>query len=167
MCARAWWINRIVHRVYGLQVVDGCVLGTLEKIHWLPTVKFPGGGVKAGEGLRDALSREWQEEVGTPISKIEYLYTTDFFIPSAFGADVQVISSYFLVEAPAPSAHLQVRPIEELSLKEAVRGRLIFVWIALRPDSVEYFTFPSDRRAFIELLAWVRAKSGSQDTFAK
>lgn len=60
-------------------------------------VKFPGGGVEYGEGLREALSREIREELAFETDPLawKHFYTTDFFQPSAFHERRQVISVYY------------------------------------------------------------------------
>lgn len=60
------------------------------------STKFPGGGLELGEGLRDGLRREFAEETGLPVEVKEHFYTTDFFQPSYFDNESQIISIYFL-----------------------------------------------------------------------
>ncbi|MCF8213327.1 MAG: NUDIX hydrolase, partial [Cryomorphaceae bacterium] len=56
-------------RVYGfLEDDQGRILVSAERFRGMPLVKYPGGGVEWGEGLREALSREFQEELGLEIS---------------------------------------------------------------------------------------------------
>lgn len=86
-------------RVYGLWLDEdsGSVLVSDELIAGKRILKFPGGGLEWGEGLSDALKREWEEELNISIRVLSHFYTTDFFQPSAFD-DSQVISIYYLVE---------------------------------------------------------------------
>lgn len=65
--------------------------------------KFPGGGVEFGEGLIDALKREFVEECNAEIKIIEHFYTTDFYEKSSFN-DSQLISVYYLVKEVKPLA---------------------------------------------------------------
>ncbi|MBY0245418.1 MAG: NUDIX hydrolase [Sphingobacteriaceae bacterium] len=60
--------------------------------------KFPGGGVEIGEGLIDALKREFMEECNVEIEILSHFYTTDFYEKSSFN-ESQIISVYYLVEA--------------------------------------------------------------------
>jgi ADP-ribose pyrophosphatase YjhB (NUDIX family) len=62
--------------------------------------KFPGGGVQLGEGLAEALRREWHEELGLPINQLAHYYTTDFFQRSAFDPREQIVSVYYKVQSP-------------------------------------------------------------------
>ena len=61
--------------------------------------KFPGGGLEFGEGLIDGLKREYKEETGIDITVTKHFYTTDFFQPSFFDNESQVISIYYLCES--------------------------------------------------------------------
>lgn len=63
--------------------------------------KFPGGGLKFGEGLIDGLKREFIEECNAEIEVISHFYTTDFYEQSSFN-DSQVISIYYLVKPIKP-----------------------------------------------------------------
>lgn len=65
--------------------------------------KFPGGGVEFGEGLIDALKREFVEECNAEVEIIEHFYTTDFYEKSSFN-DSQLISVYYLVKEIKPLA---------------------------------------------------------------
>jgi 8-oxo-dGTP diphosphatase len=67
--------------------------------------KFPGGGLEFGEGTRDCLSREFQEEMQLTVEVGAHLYTTDFFQMSAFRPTDQIISIYYFVT-----------PLEEISV---------------------------------------------------
>ena len=41
--------------------------------------------------------REFKEETGVDVQVKEHLYTTDFFVPSSFDNDSQVICVYYMV----------------------------------------------------------------------
>lgn len=86
-------------RVYGLWLnqFDEYLISD-ERIGEHQFTKFPGGGLEKGEGTIDCLKREWQEELGVEITHIEHFYTTDFYVPSAFHDETQVISVYYKVE---------------------------------------------------------------------
>lgn len=89
-------------RVYGLWLNEHQeVLVSEEVIRGYTIVKFPGGGLEFGEGLKDALIREWQEEMKAEIEVLGHFYTTDFYQPSAFD-DSQVISIYYNVQPLHP-----------------------------------------------------------------
>jgi len=88
-------------RVYGIWIQDGKILVNEEIIRGKPIIKFPGGGLDWGEGIKDCLIREWKEELNIDIEVLGHFYTTDFFQHSAFD-DSQVISIYYLVSAAVP-----------------------------------------------------------------
>ena len=136
-------------RVYGLLINDQKqILLSDEEEYGFRFSKFPGGGLEYGEGLIDALKREFIEECDTEVEVLEHFYTTDFFIKSVFN-DSQVISIYYLV-----------KPLNELNLnfKELIfdfdsEGDLLqaFRWKKLTDLSIADVTFPTDQRV-IELL---------------
>lgn len=84
-------------RVYGILINDKQqILVADELIKGSQTTKFPGGGLELGEGLRDGLIREFQEECNVAVEVTYHFYTTDFFVPSAFDNDSQMISVYYI-----------------------------------------------------------------------
>jgi len=87
-------------RVYGILTgKHGEILVSDEFIRGNQYTKFPGGGLEFGEGTRDCLVREFQEEMGLAVKVLDHLYTTDFFQMSAFNPAHQIISIYYKVEA--------------------------------------------------------------------
>lgn len=60
--------------------------------------KFPGGGVELGEGIEDAIRREAMEELGQEVQILQHIYTTGFFVESAFRPSDQIISVYYQVQ---------------------------------------------------------------------
>ena len=94
-------------RVYGILInPEKQVLVSDELIRGNYFTKFPGGGLEYGEGTRDCLKREFMEEMNLQVNVGEHLYTTDFFQPSAFHPDHQIISIYY-----------QVHALEEISVR--------------------------------------------------
>lgn len=92
-------------RVYGILIDDqNRVLISDERTQNVSFTKFPGGGLEFGEGLLDALKREFLEECNLPIEIIKHIYTTDFYEKSSFN-NSQIISIYY-----------QVRPLENLTI---------------------------------------------------
>lgn len=86
-------------RVYGLLInQDQQLLMSDEQENGRFFTKFPGGGLELGEGLIDALKREFMEECKAEIEVISHFYTTDFYEKSSFN-DSQIISIYYLVKA--------------------------------------------------------------------
>src|SRR5690606_4998583 len=89
-------------RVYGILINDkNQVLISDERTENVSFTKFPGGGLEYGEGLIDALKREFMEETGMQIEVIQHIYTTDFYEKSSFN-ESQIISIYYQVEAKVP-----------------------------------------------------------------
>lgn len=94
-------------RVYGILVTsENKVLVSDELIRGERYTKFPGGGLMPGEGTRDCLKREFMEEMNLEIEVGDHLYTTDYFQPSAFHANHQIISIYYRVHPLASFDHL-------------------------------------------------------------
>ncbi|MBD1421778.1 MULTISPECIES: NUDIX domain-containing protein [Sphingobacterium] len=89
-------------RVYGLLITDTKeILISDEKTLNVSFTKFPGGGLEYGEGLIDALKREFMEECQLEIDIVRHIYTTDFYEKSSFN-DSQIISIYYQVQAKSP-----------------------------------------------------------------
>src|SRR5690554_5389188 len=87
-------------RVYGiLKNNNDEVLLSDEKRFGRKFTKFPGGGLKQGEGIKDCLIREFQEELSLDIDVNELIYLTDFYQKSAFHENDQIISVYYSVSA--------------------------------------------------------------------
>lgn len=94
-------------RVYGILVTEQKqVLVSDELIRGEQYTKFPGGGLEPGEGTRDCLKREFMEEMNLQIEVGNHIYTTDFFQPSAFHNNHQIISIYYYVHALGSFHHL-------------------------------------------------------------
>ncbi len=99
--------KRFVIRVYGIYINEREeVLLSDEFIYGREVTKFPGGGLEFGEGTRECLEREMMEETGHRFEVLDHLYTTDFFVPSAFDPQIQVMSIYY-----------RMRPLEEFRME--------------------------------------------------
>src|SRR5262245_40267966 len=86
-------------RVYGIYVDNqNGILVSDEFIHGMYVTKFPGGGLHFGEGTITCLQREMLEETGQEFEISDHFYTTDFFQPSVFDPEKQVISIYYLMK---------------------------------------------------------------------
>lgn len=105
--------------------------------------KFPGGGLKFGEGTLDCLKREAIEEFGQEIEIIKHFYTTDFFQKALFYDDNQLISIYYLSQLKEiPQFKISEKPHDYGKEKN---GKQSFRWVKLSFVSPEMFTFPIDK----------------------
>ncbi|MCB0397009.1 MAG: NUDIX domain-containing protein [Flavobacteriales bacterium] len=131
-------------RVYGLLRNDRDeILVTDEYRSKLGMTKFPGGGLQFGEGTREALIREFMEEMSREITVVEHYYTTDFFQVSAFRPDDQVISIYYWVEMSDAHSIPAVAEVPDFSSLSA--DHQVFRWVSRSKLSETDFTFPIDR----------------------
>jgi len=134
-------------RVYGLLInEDRQILISDEQSGGRRFSKFPGGGVELGEGLIDALKREFVEECNAEIEVIRHLYTTDFYEQSSFN-DSQILSIYYQVKEMSPLALIfktAVFDFDENTLQS-------FRWIPLEELSTDDVTFKTDKTV-VELL---------------
>ena len=90
-------------RVYGiLKNPQGEILLSDEYVLDKYMTKFPGGGLKFGEGPEDCIQREGMEEFGQEIEIIGHYYTTGFYQKALFYEDHQLISIYYLIKLKQP-----------------------------------------------------------------
>ncbi len=90
-------------RVYGILINEQKqVLLSDEFIRGNYYTKFPGGGLEVGEGTRDCLKREFNEEMNLNVEIGDHIYTTDFYQKSAFHPDHQIVSIYYYAKALEP-----------------------------------------------------------------
>ena len=134
-------------RVYGiLRTNTNEVLITDERTQSVSFTKFPGGGLEYGEGLIDALKREFIEECNLKIEVVRHIYTTDFYEKSSFN-NSQIISIYY-----------EVKALEELNIdlklspfdfdKNLIAEKLeVFRLIKLENFNEEHLTFKTDKKA--------------------
>jgi 8-oxo-dGTP diphosphatase len=138
-------------RVYGLLINSANqLLISDEQSGGRSFSKFPGGGVEYGEGLIDALKREFMEECEAKIEVISHFYTTDFFEKSSFN-DSQIISIYYLVREAGPlklDYKTKVFDFDPDTLQS-------FRWISLDELSEEDVTFRTDKTAVSLLLSLI------------
>ncbi|TKC58447.1 NUDIX domain-containing protein [Pedobacter hiemivivus] len=134
-------------RVYGLLInTNSEVLISDEQSGGRIFSKFPGGGLELGEGLADALKREFMEECNAEIEVLGHLYTTDFYEQSSFN-DSQILSIYYMVKAVHPleiNFKTEAFDFDEGSLQS-------FRWIALDKLKEDDVTFKTDKTA-VDLL---------------
>lgn len=131
-------------RVYGFLINDGKVLVTDEFRLGIFMTKFPGGGLKYGEGPIDCLKREFKEELRAEIHDIKHYYTTDFFQASdLLPFESQLINIYYQVNVNKPYPFLTTE--KKFDFSEVVDGVQCFRWISIKGLREEEFTFPIDR----------------------
>ncbi len=137
-------------RVYGLLIREGrYLLLSEELIQQRLYTKFPGGGLVPGEGIIDCLYREWQEETQTRITAHTHLYTTEFFVRSAFRPFCQVVCIYYLVTTE-PWPVTAEGSFKELSQPTAPVLRRLH-WRPIEQLRAQDFSFETDAEAFTRL----------------
>jgi ADP-ribose pyrophosphatase YjhB (NUDIX family) len=137
-------IDSFTIRVYGILINEfNQILLVDEKTPDLHFTKFPGGGLEFYEGIEDCLIREFKEETGLDIKINQHLYTTGFFVQSAFKRNNQLIAIYYLVEPISDwrSLSLEEQEITINGKKEILR----FFWIDKAELNEDIITFPVDK----------------------
>lgn len=124
-------------RVYGALIWKEKILLSKECYQNKTFTKLPGGGLEFGEGLKECLVREFEEELQLKITVGNHIYTTDFFQISAFNSNEQLLSVYYQV---FPEANL----FEHENIVAYEKGKEAF-WKDLNALSSNDFTFPVDK----------------------
>lgn len=134
-------VSRFNIRVYGLLFHQGSVLVSDEVIRNMPITKFPGGGLQPGEGTLDGLKREIREEMGLEAKRLKHFYTTDFFQPSAYNVQDQIVSIYYTFELDDPGVirNGEAAPGDGAEWQQRLR------WLPLDGAVVENMDLPIDR----------------------
>lgn len=157
-------ISRFNIRVYGLLLnADNEILVTDEERFNMRFTKFPGGGLEWGEGTKDCLAREWREELNQQIIVGEHFYTTDFFQPSAFSADQQLISIYYFVTS---AEELKIRISHtpfDFNKPNRNGEKLSFRWLQLKTLSANSLTFPVDKIVAEKLIHRYRKHNSNEE----
>ncbi len=139
-------------RVYGILISNGNVLVSDEFIKEKHITKFPGGGLEFGEGTVECVVREFMEELNLKIEVVSHFYTTDFFVTSAFNAQSQIISIYYIVKALEPLSFKTTDKVFDFEKKEGAQS---FRWISLAEINESNFTFVIDKK-IAELLTEIK-----------
>tara|TARA_B100001063_G_scaffold45048_1_gene38763 strand:+ start:2966 stop:3418 length:453 start_codon:yes stop_codon:yes gene_type:complete len=130
-------------RVYGFLINNSKqVLVSAERFNGIPLIKFPGGGVEWGEGLQEALIREFKEELKISIGVKENIYFNDFPVESVIDKRYQVQAFFYHVEPLEPMRFSTV-----LSLKPPEKNTENFIWVDLKNLSEELFTYEIEKEA--------------------
>lgn len=98
-----------------------------------------------GEGPIDCLKRECREEMGGVEIKVTgHFYTTDFFQPTRFFKNTQLISIYYRFKLP--ENHQLNISTEKFNFVETKNGSQSFRWISLQDLNPDEMTFPIDQK---------------------
>ena len=137
-------------RVYGLIINENSeVLLTDEFQLGRKMTKFPGGGLKFGEGTADCIRREALEEFGQEVEIVEHFYTTDFFQKALFYKDHQLISIYYIIRFKEPIGfRISDKPFD---FSELINGNQSFRWKKITDLSPDDLSFPIDRHVAVLL----------------
>lgn len=102
--------------------------------------KFPGGGVEANEGIKDALFRELKEEIQLDINSAELFYFNEFHQASAFD-NSNLVAFYYRVSIKKNNVLVTPGQYEIPFFEEQEKQR----WVRLQELEVSDLTFPLDR----------------------
>jgi mutator protein MutT len=129
-------------RVYGILVNEKReVLLSDERRFGREFTKFPGGGLEVGEGIKDCLKREFQEELSLGVEVGELFYLTDFYQESAFNRDDQLISIYYMVSSKDQDAIVTSTIPFDFNEDQIETHR----WFSIESIRPEDLTFPIDK----------------------
>jgi len=131
-------------RVYGLFINENDeILLSDEERFGMRMTKFPGGGLRFGEGTIDGLKREALEEFGQEIEVLQHFYTTDFYQKAMFYENQQLISIYYLTKFTEPERfRLTYRPFDFDEDQEEI---ISFRYKKIKDIYEEELSFPVDK----------------------
>ncbi len=128
-------------RVYGLLInSNNELLLSDERRGGFSFTKFPGGGLEFGEGVMDALIREFSEELAIDVTIGDLFYVNDFFQASAFNENHQLLSFYYFVNYDKYE-EIGQKAYQFPLLEDGEKQR----WVAISNLSEADFTFPIDK----------------------
>lgn len=145
-------MSKFIIRVYALFInSDNQVLLTDEYQINMKMTKFPGGGLEFGEGTIDCLRREIREEMNQEIEDIRHFYTTDFYQPTQFHDNAQIISIYYIAKLIEPF-NFKVSE-KAFDFDEMKNGNQSFRWVDVKDIRESELTFPIDKVVLKKLQA--------------
>lgn len=128
-------------RVYGILETESGVLISDEIKGGTKMTKFPGGGLEFGEGLEDALIREYKEELNIEIVVGQLIYINDFLQISSFDKKDQLLCVYYKVKQVCNTVIETVNfPFEKLN-----SDKQCFRWLNKSELIEDDFTYPIDK----------------------
>jgi 8-oxo-dGTP diphosphatase len=144
-------------RVYGLLINDQKEILLSDEYRFnTEMTKFPGGGLKFGEGPEDCIRREAIEEFGQPAEIISHFYTTGFFQKAMFLENHQLISIYYRIRIPGKILFpVSDKPLDFNELKD---GSQSFRWKKLEKLKPGDLSFPVDK--FVAAMLYEKYQSG-------
>jgi 8-oxo-dGTP diphosphatase len=145
-------LNRFNIRAYFILFND-CdeILLSDELIAGKKYTKFPGGGVELGEGIEDAVRREAIEELGQEVEIVQHIYTTGFFVQSAFRPSDQIISVYYQVHLLEPVRFRTTTVKFDFDINSHQTES--FRWAKLKDIHPNELSFPADKYLLQQLQA--------------
>jgi 8-oxo-dGTP diphosphatase len=136
--------KQFIIRVYGILINNEAeVLLSDEYRFDMHMTKFPGGGMKFGEGPEDCLRREAIEEFGQPVEILNHFYTTGFYQKTMFFQNHQLISIYYRIRTAGKiKFHISDKPFDFPADTEGIQS---FRWQNIKTLRAEELSFPVDR----------------------
>lgn len=143
-------IKRYIIRVYALIINSNNKILISDEFQLnMRMTKFPGGGMHFGEGSIDCLKREAIEEFGQEIEVLEHFYTTDYFQPTQFYDDAQLLSIYYLAKFIDPIKFKISN--KSFNFEKDKNGVQSFRWVNLDVLDPAEMTFPVDKKVVMLL----------------
>ncbi len=137
-------LKQFTIRVYGILINDKKEILLSDEFRFNRRMtKFPGGGLKYGEGPEDCIRRESLEEFGQPAEILSHFYTTGFFQKAMFLDNHQLISIYYRIKLPGGIKF----PVSAKSFDypSETEGAQSFRWQKLREFRENDLSFPVDK----------------------
>jgi len=108
--------------------------------------KFPGGGVQANEGIREALKRELNEELGYCNTEATFFYFNESHQASAFDNST-LVAFYYIIRMP--KMELGKLPSYSIPFSEEQEKQR---WVKLSELLPQDLTFPIDQQVIEKFL---------------